>query len=367
MSKQGWEIKFLKEISNCLIGITYKPENVTEEGIIVLRSGNIKDNQIVFDDILRVNKNIAEKFFLKKNDILMCSRNGSHRLVGKCTLIKNLPEEMTFGAFMTVIRSQYKDFLYYFFKSSRFRDQLTTSKTSTINQITISMLNELRVPVPPLPIQNQIVKELDTLQAIITKKKTQLDELDKLAQATFYDMFGDPVENERSWTIKAIDEVSNLKAGTFVKASNISNKSQPELYACYGANGLRGYVSTYTHEGIHILIGRQGALCGNVTLASGKFHATEHAIVLTHKLKINNLWFLYTLDYLNLNQFATGAAQPGLSVNKILKLKVPFPPLPLQNQFAERIKAIEQQKALINQSIAETQLLFDSAMDNYFN
>ena len=234
-------------------------------------------------------------------------------------------------------------------------------------QITRKSLKVLDFHIPPLPIQTQIVAELDELNAILDKKRKQLEELDTLAQATFYDMFGDPVLNDKGWEVKKLNQLAVLKAGKFIKASDIASDNTGLLYKCYGANGLRGYVSAYNHFGTHVLIGRQGALCGNVTLAKGKFYATEHAVVVTPLIKSESLWLLYILDYLNLNRYATGAAQPGLSVNKINNIIIPFPPIVLQHQFAERIEAIEAQKELINQSIKEVQLLFDYTMDKYFN
>ena len=148
-NEKGWEVKKLGDIAVSQIGLTYKPENVSTEGTIVLRSSNIQDSNLDFSDIVRVNCNIKDKQYVQEGDVLMCSRNGSFRLVGKVAMIKNLKEKMSYGAFMTIIRSQYQDFLFSFFKSPAFRAQLTTAKTATINQITVKMLDEIRIPLPP--------------------------------------------------------------------------------------------------------------------------------------------------------------------------------------------------------------------------
>lgn len=92
------------------------------------------------------------------------------------------------------------------------------------------------------------------------------------------------------------------------------------LFPCYGGNGLRGYTKTFTHDGHFPLIGRQGALCGNERIVHGKFHATEHAVVVKANASINVNWLYHQLKLLNLNQYATGVAQPGLSVQKILNV-----------------------------------------------
>ena len=117
------------------------------------------------------------------------------------------------------------------------------------------------------------------------------------------------------------------------------------MYPCYGGNGLRGYVNDYTHDGIYPLIGRQGALCGNVCLATGKFHATEHAVAVTPKENIDVYWLRYKLEFMNLNQYSTGTAQPGLSVNKILEVFCTVPPLAEQQRIVAEISALEERIA----------------------
>lgn len=164
-NEKGWEVKRLGEIAETFIGLTYKPENVVDAGgTIVLRSSNIQESELDLNDIVRVSVPIKEKHFVRTGDILMCSRNGSFRLVGKVARIKQLPEEMSFGAFMTIIRSRYNDYLFSFFKSPAFRSQLTTAKTATINQITTKMLDVISVSLPPLDLQNEFAKKIEAIE-----------------------------------------------------------------------------------------------------------------------------------------------------------------------------------------------------------
>ncbi len=148
INTKRYPIKSLSEIVEYWNGLTYKPEDVADEGTIVLRSSNIQNAQLDFEDTVRVTCSIGEKKYVQDNDILMCSRNGSARLVGKVALIKDIEEPMSFGAFMMIIRSQYYPYLMTYFQMPAFRAQITTGATTTINQITGRMLDNVKLPVP---------------------------------------------------------------------------------------------------------------------------------------------------------------------------------------------------------------------------
>ena len=147
---KGLKEVMLSDIAEYFNGLTYSPDNVSNTGTIVLRSSNIQNSQLDFEDTVRVNCSIKEKLYVKDNDILMCSRNGSARLVGKVALIKNLTEPMSFGAFMMIIRSKYYPYLMTYFQMDAFRGQIATGATTTINQITGNMLNKISLPLPEL-------------------------------------------------------------------------------------------------------------------------------------------------------------------------------------------------------------------------
>ena len=148
-----------------------------------------------------------------------------------------------------------------------------------------------------------------------------------------------PFEVPSNWVWTTLGEIFTLQAGKNITAKDISAKQDKDhCYPCYGGNGLRGYVSNYNKEGHFPLIGRQGALCGNVNEANGKFYATEHAVVVDTYCKTNIPWVINTLLYLNLNQYATSTAQPGLSVSTINDVMIPVPPLEEQQKISQSIK-----------------------------
>jgi type I restriction enzyme, S subunit len=181
------EIKKLSEISTYFNGLTYSPKDVSEEGTIVLRSSNIQNGRMHFDDIVRVKKDIKEKLIVLPNDILICSRNGSKRLIGKCSLIGIQEEPMTFGTFMMVVRSEFNHYLQWFFQSNFFKEQISQGQNTAINQITRYMLDEVKLPIPDISIQNKISKqlsEIDNNVREVNKLQTQkISELLKLKAA----------------------------------------------------------------------------------------------------------------------------------------------------------------------------------------
>lgn len=176
---KNYKIVKLSDIADYWNGLTYKPTDVNKKGTIVLRSSNIQNSQLNYQDIVRVNCNIKEKQYVKDNDILMCSRNGSTRLVGKVAVIKDIKEKMTFGAFMMIIRSEYYPYLFSYFQTDAFRNQIKYGATTTINQITGNMLNKIKLPLPDKDDINQfaeIVKQIDKQKVesekLITNYKT---------------------------------------------------------------------------------------------------------------------------------------------------------------------------------------------------
>ena len=166
----------------------------------------------------------------------------------------------------------------------------------------------------------------------------------------------------KNWQLSSLGEVFYMHAGKNIVASEISsNADETYRYKCIGGNGLRGYVQQFNTEGSFPIIGRQGALCGNINYVEGRFYATEHAVVVDTFCKTNVKWAFYFLIKLNLNQYATATAQPGLSVNTICDVQIPLPPLTEQQRIVAEIErwfalidTVEQGKADLQTAIKQT-------------
>jgi len=250
------------------------------------------------------------------------------------------------------------------------------------------LLKEASVPVPPVQEQEKIVAELDCLTGIIEKKKQQLKEQDNLAQSIFYDMFGDPITNEKGWEVKKLGEVcETITDGThfspksyetgdykYITAKNIKKDG-------FDFKGLT-YLPKDVHKEIYsrcspvygdVLFIKDGATTGiaMINTLHEEFSLLSSVALLRGNKRLNNR---YLRDYLNfpstfkiVRDDMGGAAITRLTLKKIDKIKIAVPPIDLQDEFAQKIEAIEKQKELIQKSIQETETLFNSRMDYWFN
>ena len=227
-------------------------------------------------------------------------------------------------------------------------------------------LKKLMIPVPPIHEQCRIVDRVEELLSEINRAEKAYEELQTLAgvlrgqilqeaiQGKLVPQMAEegvveqigaaseevPFEIPESWKWVKLKSVFSMQAGKFISASSI----QPEgRFPCYGGNGLRGYVDISNRKGRFPLIGRQGALCGNVHVVDGEFYATEHAVVVDCGEYGDPDCVGLFLEAMNLNQYATATAQPGLSVKKIIELPFPLPPKDEQARIVSRVKDLMKQ------------------------
>ena len=248
-------------------------------------------------------------------------------------------------------------------------------------------LAEIKVPIPPLSEQQRIVAELDLLAGIIDKQKAQLKELDTLAQSIFYDMFGDPIENEKGWEVKTIKEIGKVVTGNtpsrlvkeyydkpyieWIKSDNLSNDYM-------FASTAREYLSELGMSKARVLpIGSTLVTCiagslstiGTASLVDRKvaFNQQINAIVPNENL-VSDLFVLHTIRRIGkiIREHATNGMKHIITKAVFEKLPFILPPLALQQSFADKIQSIERQKLAIKTSIADTQKLLDYTMDKYF-
>jgi type I restriction enzyme S subunit len=161
----NWEWCNLSMIGSTNIGLTYKPEDIIENGTMVLRSSNIVNGKIDLSDLVRVKTSIRDNQYIEENDILICARNGSKALVGKCAIFSGISERASFGAFMAVYRTAFFKYVYYFLNSNTFRSTFNSDDTKQINQLTQDMIKNSLIPLPPFEEQLRIVETIENVFA----------------------------------------------------------------------------------------------------------------------------------------------------------------------------------------------------------
>ena len=260
---------------------------------------------------------------------------------------------------------------------------------AVVPKLTQQALRNIPIPVPPREEQERIVEELDCLSGVIEKKREQLKQLDALAQSIFYQMFGDPITNEKGWKVKKLGEVCNK----ITDGTHNSPKSFPSgVYMYVTAKNIKKdgfdlsnitYVSEDVHKSIYsrcnpvfgdILYIKDGATTGIAMINSLKEEFSLLSSVALLKCNydmVSNIFIKEVLNstskYNEIRGNMGGAAITRLTINKIENIYIPLPPLALQQEFADKIEAIEKQKELIKKSISETETLFNARMDYYFN
>ena len=186
---ENWAWCRISDISQSYIGLTYSPSDVNDNGTIVLRSSNIKDGKLDLTDIVRVNKVINDKLRVNVNDIIICARNGSRKLVGKSALITEIHEPMTFGAFMAICKTALYKYVYLFLQSDLFFSQLRkVSDTTTINQLTQNNFNGFLLPIPPIKEQERIIAKYQDLLPIVEQYGECQEQLDILNTSLYSDL-----------------------------------------------------------------------------------------------------------------------------------------------------------------------------------
>lgn len=219
---------------------------------------------------------------------------------------------------------------------------------------------EFLIPVPPIEVQEEVVRILDTfsahaaeLQAELQARKEQYDYYRNLLLTFSPSACGCGTDGEQELglttpptssykiTWKTMGEIFVMKAGKAIPSSEIKDYNPGDYCACFGANGLRGYVPKANKQTNNIIIGRQGALCGNISYAKGPYYATDHAVVIENSPVFDNRFLFHLLVNANLNQYKTSGAQPGLSVEILKNIVIPVPPLDLQLRIASILDRFE--------------------------
>ena len=319
-----WKKHSLGEIGETIIGLTYKPSDVVDNnGIIVFRSSNIKNGMIDYSDLVRVNKHIKDKIITKENDILVCARNGSQRLIGKNAIIKQEDANNTFGAFMMVYRANDNPFILPLLSTKKYFSQVGENLGARINQITTSDFNGFEFYFPENHAERTKIAELFRLldERIATQNKI-IDKLQSLIKGIAQNITCSNKPNVH------ISECLECSSSTLQE----SDVFEHGAYPVYGANGIVGYLDNYNTENEAVYIIKDGSGVGTVSYVTGKCSATGTLNILQAPNGYSLRYLYYLLKVFNFEPYKTGMAIPHIYFKDYGKAKIFCP------QYSEQLK-----------------------------
>ena len=371
---EHWDVKRLKFLGDIILGLTYSPEDITNEdnGTLVLRSSNIQNGKLVFEDNIFVNSDIPQKMITTEQDILICSRNGSRSLIGKCALIEKYGLNQTFGAFMTVYRTPYRKFVYYALNSEIFKSQLGLFLTSTINQLTTQVLGNFNIAFPPRDEQTAIAHYLDTklgeIDALIDKQQTLLEKLAEQRTAVItqavtkglnpaapmknsgVEWLGDVPEHWETWKIThAIDLIGS---GTTPKSDNAEYYDGDILWVTTSElrenfisdtkqkvsdSAIKEYSALKIYPVNSVAMAMYGATIGRLGILEREATFNQACCVFGNSKILHYKFLFYWLWHRRpiLISLSNGGGQPNLSQDDLRKLKIPIPSYEEQTAIAD--------------------------------
>ena len=386
--KHDWEYKKLGEVCESDLGKTLNQSKDTGKMQSYLCSINIQWDAIDLSTIKQARFEISEfdRYSVKSGDLLICEGGDTGRAAiweGEPMLYQNALHRVRFN---DNVNARFALLYLRYLKNYGDIDS-KYSKGVTIKHLVKSSLNSIPLPVPPLPTQQSIVSELDSLSKIIADCKETLKDYDALEQSIFYDMFGNPVKNEKGWEVKKLSEVTKSTGGgtpskdvkeywdgdiVWVSSKDMKTTYISESQLHITKKGVENSSAKMLPIGTILIVNRSGILKHTLPIAITTKELTVNQDIkalIVNDSNIDNIYLLYCLKMFSpyLLSMIKAVTVDSIDFNIIKNLNVPLPPLPLQQQFASKIEAIEQMKVETKKALQEAETLFQARMDYWFN
>ena len=404
---KSYNVRRIKHLGNYHNGLTYTPNDLVdddEKGTLVLRSSNVQQGRLCLDDNVYVSTEIPDDMLVKRGDIIICSRNGSRELVGKCAIIEN-DMRASFGAFMMIFRCDSPKYMYYVLNSGVFKYYLNTFLTSTINQLTGNNFGNMKVVVPPLDEQQRIAAFLDDkcarIDSVVEKTRASIEEYRKLKQAIITRAVTKGIRPNRPTKDSGVDWLGDIPADwelskikhNFTVYSGATPKSEvaanwdgniiwitPADYKTtdrYVSQGKRNISATgYNSCGTTLvpkgnIIFSKRAPIGTVAMAAVELCTNQGCLSCVPKADTDSGYYCYFMSAFTeqFNLYGTGTTFKEISYDVFCAFKVPRPPLDEQQEIADyldkKTAAIDSLVAKKNRLVSELESLKKSLIFEY--
>lgn len=357
-----WNAVLISSIGQSIIGLTYSPSNVREYGVLVLRSSNIQNGQLAFNDNVYVEMDLPSRVIVEEGDLLICVRNGSRQLIGKCALIDKNTSGSAFGAFMSLYRSDYSKYVLYQFQSNVIQKQIAEVLGATINQITNKDLSRFYIALPPTKVeQTAIANALSDADALIQSLTRLIAKKRQIKQGAMQTLLN-PYENGRlkaGWVVKKLGNILRVCHG----------KSQHEVadkngkYPILATSGEIGRASKYLYDKPSVLIGRKGTI--DVPRYMEYPFWSIDTLFYTEIFEPNNAKYLfYQFNLIDWYSFNEASGVPSLSARTIENIEISLPSPEKQVQIANLLSDMDAEIAALEAKLTKYRHIKQGMMQN---
>jgi len=375
-----WKVEKLGSLGKVISGLTYSPDDVKEEGVLVLRSSNIQDRKLKFLDNVYVNVSIGNFNPVKKGDILICVRNGSKSLIGKNALITEQIDGVAFGAFMAIFRSEFSEYLFQIFGTDLFQKEIHKNLGATINSINGSDLKLFKIPVPPIPEQEKIAALLSTWDVAIDNCKNIIEKISYRNKGLEQQFLSGKIRvkgfEKTQWHLKSVEEVAVFKNGKahencideegdyFVVNSKFIS-TQGKVAKASNENLCPLFKNDITMVMSDIPNGKAFAKCFYIP-EDDKYTLNQRICALTARKGTDSKFLFYQMNRNNYYlAFNNGVSQTNLKKEEVLECPLLMPDIEEQiqivklidtateelNQYQQKLEALQLQKRGLMQQL----------------
>ncbi|EGJ1915115.1 restriction endonuclease subunit S [Escherichia coli] len=368
---EDWQCVQLGEIGKCIIGLTYSPRNVSDTGVLVLRSSNIQNGKLAYQDNVFVNMVLPERVIVKKGDILICVRNGSRQLIGKCALIDQKAEGSAFGAFMSIFRTSAHDYIFYQFQSDLIQNQINETMGATINQITNKDLSGFKIPIPIcVKEQKAIANVLSDTDALLTRLEQLIAKKQAIKTATMQQLLtgrtrlpqfakhsDGTLKGHRpselgaipeDWQVVPFKDVLTIKHGKNQKEV----ESPSGQYPIYATGGQIGNATSFLFDKPSVLIGRKGTI-DKPRYAETPFWTVDTLFYSEIKKDFCVKFIYYKFCMIDWMQYNEASGVPSLNAHTIENVLATLPNLEEQTAIASILSDMDDELEALEQKLAK--------------